>query len=167
MRGRLQWPLAVLAAAVVQVGVLARLPLWGVRPTLVPAVVLLIGVTAGSEKGALWGAFGGLFLYVCGADPWPVGLLALLGGLAGALVPEELPWPGRWMAALVGLALWEGFFLLGHRLAGHGWAWEVAALEWFLSAVLVPAGLFLLWLVKPKPKRAKGPGKAGRKGRPA
>lgn len=153
MRGRLQWPLAVLGAVALQVWVLSRFPFWGVRPTLVPAVAFLIGVTAGSEKGALWGAFGGLLLYLAGTDPWPVGFLALLGGLGGAVVPADLPWPGRWLAALGGQALWELLFLLGHALAGHGWAWELAAVEWVLSGALVPAGIFLLWLVKPKMKR--------------
>ena len=157
MRGRLQWPLAVLGAAAIQCLVLSRVSAFGVRPTLVPAVAVLIGVTGGSERGALWGAFGGLLLYLAGTEPWPVGLLALLGGLGGAVVPGDLPWPGRWLAALGGQALWELLFLLGHRLAGHGWAWELAAVEWVLSAVLVPVGIFLLWLVKPKPKKAKKP----------
>ena len=73
--------LAVVIAVVLQAAVLARLPLPGGAPNLTLVLVVAVGLAGGANAGLATG-FGAGLLTVLLADH-PVGLLALLGALAG------------------------------------------------------------------------------------
>lgn len=82
MRG-LRLAALVLLAVVLQVTVMARLPLPGAAPDLVLVVVVSVGLLAGSRTGALTGFTAGLLMDLSGDAE--LGRLALVHAVAGHL----------------------------------------------------------------------------------
>ena len=82
---------------------------------------------------------GGL-LWLLGGSPWEMGVLSLMGGIAGAGFPDADGFWGRGLLCLPLLAGWEMLKLLGLWLAGGD---ALAALpllgrEWLLCVAAVP-----------------------------
>lgn len=154
---RLRPLLAVAAAVAMQVLLLDRVALWHVSPSLLPALVFLIGVEAGPDWGAGLGLFAGALLFLMGGGPWAFVLYALLGGVAGGLFHSDGGFWGNWLRFLPVAAGLEGLLVLSHwpARAAMSAALAVAGPELLLAALCFPlAALFAaVALKRPRPKR--------------
>jgi hypothetical protein len=144
----------VVAAALLQSVVAARLPLPGPPLGIAVAVVIGIGLATGANVGAIAGFSSGLLLDVMPPAHGPLGLSALMLLMVGALAGRVRDPRGLAPAQLAGLAA---------GLAGLSWMTSQAllwvlgyptgaftAMLWFclgvilLSIVVVPAEMWLL-----------------------
>ena len=105
--------------AVAVAALLAR-TLW---PPVLPALVCLLGIFHGGERGAKCGLFGGIFGCFLGFSPWKLPVLTLLGGISGTVFHNSPHFWGNWFRAIPLLA---GYCLL--PALGH----------WFTGEALVP-----------------------------
>ena len=76
--GAVRGTLAVVLAFLLQRGLLAWFPVWGVSPWLLPSVVCLLGLFQGADRGAGYGLLGGFLCLFSGASPWVLALLPLM-----------------------------------------------------------------------------------------
>lgn len=144
--GRPRLYLATGLAFLVEWGVLTHVTLLGVHPRLLPALVYLVGVSAGADRGAECGLFAGALCYLTGGTPWQMALFTLLGGISGAVFHRMEGFWGKWLLCLPALAGWEGLQLLGHCLGGVGLTagLRLAGAEFLLAVVCFPAAALLL-----------------------
>jgi rod shape-determining protein MreD len=159
--------LLLTGAVVLQVSVLARLPLPGATPDLLLVVVASWALARGSIEGAIVGFAGGLLLDLAPPSDGPLGLTALVLAIAGALVGVVADEADRSAAAplviLVAAALfsvtaWAGLAAL---TGDPRVTWAALAGQWFgqalYTAVLTPFVLplvqRLLTRVEPAPAR--------------
>ena len=138
----------VVTAVLLQLVVLARVPLPGPPLGLAAAVVIAIGMAAGSNPGAVAGFAAGLLLDVLppNENTLGVGALALLciGALAGrirdprGLAPVQLAAMAAGLAAIAWLVGQGLRWLLGDPVAPLLWSVWFAVGTGLLSLVVVP-----------------------------
>lgn len=153
--GAVRGTLAVVLAFLLQRGLLAWFPVWGVSPWLLPSVVCLLGLFQGADRGAGYGLLGGFLCLFSGASPWVLALLPLAGGVAGAVFPRRRGFWGNWLRTGAVLAGWEILLVLGHWLTGAALTacLRIAGPELLLSAALFPLAALLVGREK---KRTQG-----------
>lgn len=151
--GAVRGTLAVVLAFLLQRGLLAWFPVWGVSPWLLPAVVCLLGLSQGADRGAGYGLLGGLLCLFSGASSWALALLPLAGGVAGAVFPRRSSFWGSWLRTVAVLVGWEVLLVLGHWLTGASLAacLRIAGPELLLSAALFPLAALLVGREKKRP----------------
>ena len=160
---RRTWPvlllgLILLAAVLVQVGLMAVLPIPGATPDLVLVVAATLAVARGPGAGALAGFAGGVLLDLVPPAAHPAGqwalVLTLVGYTAGFLGDPRLGFATR--VLLVGLlaGLAETAYVTVSGLLGSPWprldhlaAIAVSATVYaaVLAAIVVPAGSWVVW----------------------
>lgn len=147
--------LVLLVAALLQVGLLATLPIPGATPDLVLVVVAAMGLARGPSAGALAGAGGGLLLDLVppatgAAGQWML-VLVLVGWTCGRLAELDVGQPVRLGAVGVVAGLASAAYLgisallgppttLGHAAELVGTA---ALYTLVLAAAVVPAASWL------------------------
>lgn len=143
--GRPRLYLAATLAFLLEWGVLTHFPLLGVRARLLPALVYLVGMEAGPDRGAECGLFAGILCYATGGTPWQMALFTLLGGLSGAVFHKMEGFWGKWLLCLPALAGWEALQLAGHCLAGVTLpaGLRIAGVELGLAALCFPVAVLL------------------------
>jgi len=104
-------PVLAVTAAVL----LAR-TLW---PPVLPALICLLGLRHGGERGAKCGLFGGILALILGFSPWFLPGLTLLGGISGIVFHNVSPFWGNWLRAVPLLAGYCLLPALGHWLTGE------------------------------------------------
>lgn len=163
--GRPRLYLAAGLAFLLEWGFLTHLPLLGVTPRLLPALVCLTGLEAGPDQGAECGFFAGLLCYLTGGSPWQMAFFTLLGGIPGVVFHKWEGFWGNWLLALPALTGWEGLQLLGHCLSGGALpaGLHTAGLELLLSALCYPAAFLLLHSRLPRRRRGDYGGRRKRR----
>lgn len=142
----------------VQVGLVAFLPLPGAVPDLVIVAVLAVGFGHGPVAGGLAGLWAGLLLDLLAPAAGPLGGWMLVLGLAGAALGRTAGTrrPGPWGALLL-LALGTGATVLARGavlwFAGSApdwWLLAVAAASAGFALVLAPVALLLVARGEPR-----------------
>ena len=140
--------LTAVPAVLLQILVLDRLLLWGVHPSLLPALVFLTGIRQGPDRGAAAGLLTGGLLFLTGGPPWMIVLYSLTGGVSGALFHPERRFFAGWLRFLPVAAAAEGLLVLLHwpARAAMAAAFSLACPELLLSLLCFPpAALLVHW----------------------
>lgn len=155
--GRPRLYLATTLAFLVEWALLTHFPLLGVYPRVLPALMYLVAMEAGPDRGAECGLFAGILCYVTGGTPWQMALFTLLGGLSGALFHKTEGFWGTWLLCLPALAGWEGLQLLGHCLGSVTLAagLQIAGVELGLAVLCFPVAALLVWGQVPRVRRRR------------
>lgn len=126
---------SLVLATFLQLALPGGVPVWGMEPNLVLALIVAWAWVQGPRWAFAWAVLGGLLLDLSGGGPLGVHALGLLGaayvvGLLRSLSPGT-PWPLTIPAGALGGAVYGGVAMLGLHLFGN------QVLTWELTAGLV------------------------------
>ena len=140
--------LAVFLAFLLQRCLLVQVEVLGVYPLVLPALLCLLGMVQGPDRGAECGLFGGILCWLAGCSPWVLALYPLVGGVSGAVFHHFGGFWGKWLRTAPVLAGMEVLLILGHWMAGNRLtaALPVAGAEFLLALACCPLAA-LIWKV--------------------
>jgi rod shape-determining protein MreD len=126
---------SLVLATFLQLALPGGVPVWGMEPNLVLALVVAWAWVLGPRWAFAWAVLGGLLLDLSGGAPLGVHALGLLGAayLVGLLrsVSPARAWPLTIPAGALGGAVYGGVVLLGLHVFGD------QALTWQLTVTLL------------------------------
>lgn len=137
---RVRCALAVVLAFLVQRCLLVQVEILGVYPVVLPALLCLLGMAHGPDRGAVCGLFGGFLGLLAGCSPWVLALYPLVGGVSGAVFHNSSGFWGKWLRTVPVLVGMEVLLVLGHWMAGNRFpaALAVAWPEFLLALACFP-----------------------------
>lgn len=132
--------LTVVLAFLLQRCLLVQVEVLGVYPLVLPALLCLLGMIHGPDRGAECGLFGGVLCLLAGCSPWVLVLYPLVGGVSGAVFHNLEGFWGKWLGTVPVLTGMEGLLILGHWMAGDRLtaALPVAGPEFLLALACYP-----------------------------
>lgn len=121
---------SLVLATFLQLALPGGVPVWGIEPNLVLALIVAWTWVQGPRWAFAWAVLGGLLLDLSGGGPLGVHALGLLGAayLVGLLrsLSRSRAWPLTIPAGALGGALYGGVVLLGLHLFGdQTLTWQV------------------------------------------
>ncbi len=122
---------SLVLATFLQLALPGGVPVWGMEPNLVLALVVAWAWVHGPRWAFAWALLGGLLLDLSGGGPLGIHALGLLGaaylvGFLRSLSPARV-WPLTILAGALGGAVYGGVVVLGlHFFGGQALTWQPA-----------------------------------------